>query len=282
MFWKYQRFLILIVTISSPIAAFLASISRKARYDYPYSLRTTSTCCMSVSLPEPNDSKFGRQDYWNQFYEAQEEEGSFSWYSNWDELEPFCREILGGPYSDKKQQQQHVLVPGVGNDALLRDMYDSGYKYITAFDYASAGIECQKHLLGSRIRNNNDDDDDADSNNINLVVADARNLPFFNSTFDSVIDKGTLDAIYLSGGIDKVLGQKHLNMAVSELARVLKPGGIALSISAACVDAVQSSFQESTNTDNVWKQIHDGSFYITDDGYTSNNIDGTLLAWERL
>lgn len=271
--WKYKRFLNLIttiiVTISSPTTSFLTSVSRKTCYDSPYSLKSP-TCYMSVSLPEPNDSKFGRQDYWNQFYEEQQEEGSFSWYSNWNELEPFCREILGEPYNDQKEEQRHVLVPGVGNDALLKDMYDSGYKHITAFDYAAAGVECQKQLLGSRL------------SNINLVVADARNLPFSNSSFDSVIDKGTLDAIYLSGGNDKVLGQKHLNMAVSELARVLKPNGIVLSISAACVDAVQSSFQESINTDYAWKQICDGSFYITDDGYTSNNIDGTLLAWKRL
>ena len=36
-----------------------------------------------------------------------------------------------------------MLIPGVGNDALLKDMCDSRW-VLTALDYALAGIECEE------------------------------------------------------------------------------------------------------------------------------------------
>lgn len=216
------------------------------------------------TFSEPSDSNFGRQEYWNDVYETQG--GEFSWYSGWNEIEPFVEELI-------PNRSSHVLIPGMGNDGAIVDMYDSGYHNLTAFDYAEAGVECAQCLMGDkRIRN------DSNENGVTLLVADARNLPFENNEFDAVLDKGTLDAIYLSGGRDKELAARHLAMAVKELERVVETGGIMVSISAACVDAVQAAFDASNDG---WEQIRDGSPYITDDGFASDNVDGTLLAWKR-
>ena len=103
-----------------------------------------------------------------------------------------------------------------------------------------------------------------------------------DACFDAVLEKGTLDSIYLSGGMDKELARKHLGMAVSELARVVKVGGIVFSVTAACVDAVQASFDECNERNGCWKQLRDGSLHITEEGYASNNVDATMLAWERI
>jgi ubiquinone/menaquinone biosynthesis C-methylase UbiE len=166
-----------------------------------------------------------------------------------------------------------VLIPGMGNDGSVVDMYESGYRNLTAFDYAPAGIDCARRLLGeNRMRT------EITSPGVTLLVADARNLPFEHSSFDAVLDKGTLDAIYLSGGRDKALGARYLDMTVKELARVVVEGGVVVSITAACVDAVQNAFHNSTD---YWTCIRDGCPYITEDGYASNNVDGTLLAWKR-
>lgn len=212
-------------------------------------------------LPEPSSdtSTFGRQQYWDNLYKDAGDE-AFSWYSGWQELAPFFSELI--PDSSSR-----ILVPGVGNDGTVVEMYDDGYQCLTVFDYAPEGCNCARRLLGpNRLANTQ------------VLVADARNLPFDSDTFDAALDKGTLDAIYLSGGRSKELSAKHLDMAVAEMGRAICSGGIVVSISAACVDAVQASFDGQPD---VWVPVRDGSFYVTSDGYTSNNVDGTLLAWKR-
>jgi len=89
----------------------------------------------------------------------------------------------------------------------------------------------------------NDSDD-----SIDLHTMDARKLPNpdWNERFDAVIEKGALDAIYLSG-------DGNVERAVAELGRVLKPGGIFLSISGVVPPELRKElFQE-------WEWIKDGS-----------------------
>ena len=124
-------------------------------------------------------------------------------------------------------------------------MYDDGYTHLTAFDYAEEGIACAKKFFGSRWLvegryNNQNNRKHVDG--VDLHVADARNLPFDSDTFDAVLEKGTLDAVYLSGGKDKEIASEHLNMAIKELSRVVRQGGVVMSISAACADSIQSAF----------------------------------------
>ena len=243
-------------------------------------------------LKEP-DNRFGNMAYWdesyckslgdidgdgggdgdglhkNTRYDSSSTGGTFSWYCGWkDVLEPFFAELVP-PECDPA-----VLVPGIGNDACIRDMFDAGYRRLTAFDYAPDGVECARRMLGpERLRCM-----------VDLRVADARSLPYRDASYDAVLDKGTLDSIYLSGGKDKKLAREHLDMAISELARVVKVGGIVFSVTAACVDDVQRSFDACNDNMNGcrWKQIRDGTLYMTEDGYTSNNVDATILVWEKI
>ena len=110
---------------------------------------------------------------------------------------------------------------------------------------------------------------------IDLRVADARDLPYSDEQFDSIIDKGTFDAVYLAGNSSQER-VAILEQALVELDRILKPGGTFWSLSAICTDALQISPTLST-----WINQADGSLYITEDGYTSNNLDGTLLVWSK-
>jgi hypothetical protein len=128
----------------------------------------------------------------------------FSWYSGWADLAPFIEEVVG--------REDRILIPGVGNDRAIVDMYDAGFTNMVAFDYAPEGVRASRALFG--------EDRLAPKGTAELVVADARALAFPDQSFDAVLEKGTLDAIYLSGGRDKELGAQHLQMAVDELARV--------------------------------------------------------------
>lgn len=214
---------------------------------------------LSASLPEPASSKFGSRDYWDTFY--QQSSSNFSWYSGWADLAPFVEEVVG--------REDRVLIAGVGNDLAIVDMYDAGFTNMVAFDYAPEGVRAARAMFG--------EDRLAPIGTAELLVADARALlDFPDQAFDAVLEKGTLDAIYLSGGSDKELGAQHLQMAVDELARVLKPRGTLVSITAACVDAVQAAVSSKD-----WNVIQDGSIYLTEEGYASNQVDGTLLVWER-
>jgi SAM-dependent methyltransferase len=241
-------------------------------------LKCSKTTTTTIIIPDdPENSTFGRQDYWNQVYEKQ---SNFSWYAGWEELQPFVDEFLG----DHQKKDARVLIPGVGNDATLVDMYDDGYLYLTAMDYAPEGIERSREMLGeSRIRKDMDDGSTSStSTGVDLVVADARDLRevFDDHVFDAVIEKGTLHTIFLSGGQDKGKAVENLNMAISELGRCIKPGGIWISIAAVVVDQIQASFDAR---DDDWDcLVEKESLYVTEDGYTSNNIeDGTLLVWRK-
>ena len=68
---------------------------------------------------------------------------------------------------------------------------------------------------------------------IDLCVADARDLEEYkDNSFDAPLEKGTPDAVKLSGGKDKEKTKLHLSMAVSALLRLLKKGVIMFSLSA--------------------------------------------------
>lgn len=253
------------IQVQPAVNSFLPSFRNSALYALP-----------SAPLNEPSESasNFGRKEYWNDFYRNSP---SFSWYSGWDDLAPFLQELL--------DPEDHILIPGVGNDATLLDMYDAGYKYLTAFDYASEGIACCQQLLGTQRMKSFGGND----RGVELFVGDARDLHNLqDATFDAILEKGTLDAVSLSGGgrtkENKKMGLKHMEMAISELSRVLKPGGLFISFSAICTDEIQASLNfdvTSPTNDKQWHVIRDGSHFFTEDGYASNNFDGTLLVWRK-
>ena len=195
-------------------------------------------------------------------------------------MRPFFNEFVP-PLEDDENRPQKILVPGVGNDAIIVDMFDEGYVDITAMDYAPEGIERCREMLGSdRLPTEPSDGQKNDQAGVNLVVADARDLSdtFDDHVFDVVFEKGTLDAIFLSGGDDKQKSYDNLNLAISELGRCLKPGGIWISVAAVVVDQIQDSFDSREGWDCL---VGKDDFFVTEDGYTSNNIDGNLMVWRK-
>ena len=203
--------------------------------------------------------KYGTKEYWDSMYAGKGEAtddglpaDQYSWYCGWRELEPFWAELV-------PETSSNILIPGVGNDATLPDMHDGGYRNLTAFDYSADAVVRASDLVGKR--------------NITLLEADATALPFSDDAgFDAVLDKGALDAI----GIHSAAA---LSSAVSELGRVLRPGGIVVSISRALeANVLLGAFEDDATG---WEVLRDGGLHIAETGEVSTDLAAGLYAWRR-
>jgi SAM-dependent methyltransferase len=70
--------------------------------------------------------------------------------------------------------------------------------------------------------------------------------PEWTDSFDCILEKGALDAIYLSG-------DGHVEQAVAELRRVLRPGGTLVSVSGVLPDELRRELFQT------WNWMRDGT-----------------------
>lgn len=194
-------------------------------------------------------SQFGTKAYWDAMYEGMGEFSAdeYSWYYNgYDAIKPFLEEyvfdVAESTSTTVDKSQLSILIPGCGNDPLLLDIFNAGYRCLTAFDYSSGAIERQRELLGYLPMG-------SDLDKVELREEDARSLPVgWKESFDVIIEKGALDAIYLSG-------DGNLEQSVKEIARVIKRGGICIS----CSGVVPEALRRESFGGNEWEWLRDGS-----------------------
>jgi SAM-dependent methyltransferase len=194
-------------------------------------------------------SQFGTKAYWDAMYEGMGEFSAveYSWYYNgYDVIKPFLQEyvfdVAESTSTAVDKSQLSILIPGCGNDPLLLDFFNAGYRCLTAFDYSSGAIERQRELLDYLPMG-------SDLDKVELREEDARSLPVgWKEAFDIIIEKGALDAIYLSG-------DGNLEQSVKEIARVIKRGGICIS----CSGVVPEALRRESFGENEWEWLRDGS-----------------------
>ncbi|TYJ22934.1 hypothetical protein E1A91_A08G157700v1 [Gossypium mustelinum] len=121
-----------------------------------------------------NTYNYGDALYWDSRY-IQEAGGAFDWYQRYSSLRPFVRRYV--PTSSR------VLMVGCGNALMSEDMVKDGYEDIMNIDISSVAIEMmrRKYEFVPQLK---------------YMQMDVRDMSFFpDESFDSVMDKGTLDSL---------------------------------------------------------------------------------------
>ncbi|KAK7247088.1 hypothetical protein RIF29_41965 [Crotalaria pallida] len=144
---------------------------------------------------------FTSKENWDKFFSIRGKGDSFEWYAEWAQLKDPLLSLIQPP-------SNHLLVPGCGNSRLSEHLYDSGFISITNIDFSKVVIS---DMLRRNVR---------DRPHMRWRVMDMTQMQFEDETFDAVIDKGGLDAL-----MEPELGPKLGNQYLSEVKRVLKPGG---------------------------------------------------------
>lgn len=203
-------------------------------------------------------SSFGTKSYWDDVYSGRGDfpATEYSWYFGWETLGQHVRRYL--PPITHTGESTNILIPGIGNDPLLIDLIRAGYRTLTAQDYSVAALERQNDLLWYEPKSMTQD--------IDLCVGNVKNLPSeWADRFNGVIEKGLLDAVYLSGD-----GQ--VEKAAEELHRVIKPGGILISVSG----VVPHDLRTRMFTEDRWTWLRNGNDDLKAGCFILQKIDGPL------
>ncbi|XP_077867422.1 citrate synthase-lysine N-methyltransferase CSKMT, mitochondrial-like isoform X2 [Saccoglossus kowalevskii] len=160
-----------------------------------------------------------KQSTWNRFYKMRQEKGekSFDWFVKYDDIKESLEQYMP---NDCAVQPFQLLDIGCGTSDFSSKLFSDikASKLLYCIDFSQNAIS---HLVSLNM-----DSTTSLDHQIQFIIADATSLPFTSSTFDLVIDKGTLDAVLRNdNGADMAVS------AISEAIRVLKTNGHFLQIS---------------------------------------------------
>ncbi|CAH2059889.1 unnamed protein product [Thlaspi arvense] len=155
---------------------------------------------------------FTSKENWDKFFTLRGKDDSFEWYAEWpqlrDSLLPLLRDSSSSSSSSSSSGSLQILVPGCGNSRLTEHLYDAGFRDITNVDFSKVVIS---DMLRRNIRTRPE---------LRWRVMDITKMQLADESFDTVLDKGALDAL-----MEPEVGTKLGNQYLSEAKRVLKPGG---------------------------------------------------------
>ena len=145
----------------------------------------------------------GKPSYWDERYTKDPE--AFDWYQRYSGI----KEILGNSFEEKDT----IINIGCGNSRLSEDMVEDGYKSITNIDISKVVIDQMLSKLG-------------DKAGLTWKQMDATTLDFPDEHFDSVIIKGTMDAILCGEG-----STTNVAKMCAEVSRVMKSNSVFIVVS---------------------------------------------------
>ncbi|XP_030832553.1 EEF1A lysine methyltransferase 4-like [Strongylocentrotus purpuratus] len=152
---------------------------------------------------------FTTESYWDERFK---EEETYDWLLKYHQFSHFVEKHVN--------RNERILMLGCGNSKLSLEMYEDGYHNIVNVDFSSVCIEKmkEKHQHCPIMQ---------------WMVMDIKDLKFPDCSFDVVLEKGTLDALVANerdpwNMTDE--GYDVMEQSLTQVSRVLKPGGYFLSI----------------------------------------------------
>lgn len=155
---------------------------------------------MSHLLPKSSVQDFQLKEYWDSFFRKRS--SAFEWYGEYTDLCHVLHKYL--------KPTSKILMAGCGNSKLSEDLHDAGLKNIDNIDISNVVIR----QMQSR--------NETKRPSMTFTKMDVMDMTYDDLTFDCVVDKGTLDAIYSNTGDETV---KMVEKMFGEIARVLKMAG---------------------------------------------------------
>jgi SAM-dependent methyltransferase len=147
---------------------------------------------------------YSEKSYWNSRYER--ESDPFDWYQPWSRLKSIVLPHISGRAS--------ALDVGCGNSTLASELLADGFTEVVGLDYSPVVISQNEQRYASESR-------------LKWICGDVIGMAQIESAkFDVVFDKGTLDSLMSSGPSARFVPQM-----LSEISRVLKPGGTFVEVS---------------------------------------------------
>ncbi|CAG0892207.1 unnamed protein product [Cyprideis torosa] len=148
-------------------------------------------------------SEFSTVDYWTEFYANRD---AFEWYGDFHTL---CEMIV-----KHIKKENEILMAGCGNSELSAHMFDQGWRRIVNVDFNPGIIK----MMRSRHERSRPQ--------MKWYCMDLSNLDLDPQSFDVVVDKGTLDAIF-----SHEENESQAAAYLHEMHRILRPGGRFLIVS---------------------------------------------------
>ncbi|XP_020591052.1 endothelin-converting enzyme 2 [Phalaenopsis equestris] len=148
--------------------------------------------------------------------------------------------------------EHSILELGCGNSQLSEDLHGEGVIDVTCIDLSAIAVQRMRQRLKEK--------------GIKVIQADMLDLPFESESFDIVIEKGTMDVLYVDSGdpwnprsdtVSKVM------QMLTGVHKVLKPDGIFISISFGQPHFRRQLFEAPCFTWSVeWKTFGEGFHYF--------------------
>ena len=163
---------------------------------------------MSALIPA-HASAYRTKEYWDWRYATEGPDATYEWFVCCARLRPCLAAHL--------HAESRILVIGCGNSGLSEDLYADGYRSIHNIDYSETVIRAM------RLRTQDT------CPGMQWSVMDMRHMQeFADGSFDVVLDKGALDAVWSDGGSQwepSEQVQKDVAATVGQVSRVLREGG---------------------------------------------------------